>query len=196
MAEDFRKDKDAFAREAYRYRSVMLRLAQLKLGSSDDAEDAVDETIIRAADRAEQLRDISRMEYWLRRILLNRCNEIIRSRKQHASMEEVEPYTGDPSDTSDPAGQAELVEQIERILDLMLFIEPEEHSEVLVLYYYQKKSYEDMAEELGVPVGTVKSRLNRARETLQASMKREGITLADLEKIKDLSRWPEIRFGY
>jgi len=189
----------AFAEEVYRYRTALHRLASARLRDSDAAEDVVAESLIRAVTHRKQLQDPARIAGWLRRIVVNGCNEVLRGRGPYvsmASMEELNLYTEDPHDTSDPASQAELVEQIERILDLMLFMEPEEHGEILLSYYYLKMSYEEMAAELTVPVGTVKSRLNRARESLQAAMQREGITLSDLEKIRDLSRWPEIRFGY
>lgn len=195
MGEDTRnQDKNAFLEAAYRHRERLIQIARYKLGSLDDAEDAVNEAILRAAAKRHQLRDSSKLAFWLARIVVNQCNDMIRKRRGDASLDDLEPYLQDTIDTSNPAAHVELIDQIEGILDEMLFIEPEEFAEVLVLFFYQKLSYKEIGERLGVPVGTVKSRLTRARDVLQQRLRNKGVTVKDLDRIQDLSRWPEIRF--
>ncbi|MCK4906159.1 MAG: sigma-70 family RNA polymerase sigma factor [Spirochaetes bacterium] len=190
---EFGQEEKQFIEAAYIYKARLIKIASMKLGNADDAEDAVDEAILKASVKHDQLKDYDKMASWIIRVVINHCNDILRKKKNDTQIENVESVLSDIHVYSNPVNRTELIEQIERVLDLMLFIEPEEYSEVLTLYYYQKQTYEDMSNILSVPIGTVKSRLNRARDTLLQQMNQEGITLDDLEQIKDLSRWPDIR---
>jgi RNA polymerase sigma-70 factor (ECF subfamily) len=77
---------------------------------------------------------------------------------------------------------------------LYLTVEPVEYAEVLILYYYRRFSYEEIASETDTPIGTVKSRLNRAKDALISRVKAEGINLEEMKILKTISEWPSIRF--
>lgn len=186
---------EAFAREAYRFKPQLLRLAAWLLHDEDAAEDAVEDAILQGLAKQEQLADPSRLGGWLARIVYNRCLNQKRRFRSDTPLDSVAPFLQDLRSGRNPAERTLLVEQMEKVLDGMLFLEPPEYSEVLVLYYYQKRTYEEISAELEIPVGTVKSRLNRGRELLQQQLVQDGISLQDLEQIKDLARWPDIRLG-
>ncbi|MCP4131217.1 MAG: RNA polymerase sigma factor [bacterium] len=189
----FETENDFFEM-VYPLKEKLLLTAKIKLRDFYEAEDAVSEAIMKACQKRNQLRNKEKLYSWLLRILINHCNDIFRIKRQQGySIEDVEetPETRDSLDT--PGYRYELEQEIERVLDIMLTLEPEEHREVVILYYYRKFSYEQIAETLEIPEGTVKSRMNRARSTLEKAFEKANIKKEDLEFVRDLAQWPGIR---
>jgi RNA polymerase sigma-70 factor (ECF subfamily) len=193
MPDYFSSDSD-FLEKAHQFHPKLLNLARIKLFDLYDPEDAVSEALLKACGKRGQLRDREKLYWWLKRIVINYCNDILRQKLKDLKLRDSVESEQAPDDRG-PAMLERLVlaQDIERILDIMLTLEPEEYSEVVILYYYRKFNYEQISESLDVPVGTVKSRLNRARKSLKEALNETNIGREDLERVRDISRWPDIK---
>ena len=158
-----------------RFRADLVNQSLAFLGNQADAEDVAQESLCQAFQELNQLQDPKKLGAWLRSI--NRCNalDLLRKRSreklrsggtgfaEQAVAPETTP-TGSNLEQSKRRGKLELVA---RAVDAL----PELHREVVVLRYWEKKSYEELAQCLGVPIGTIKSRLARADALLVARLK-------------------------
>ncbi len=139
------------------------RLAGLFLGNTQDAEDATQDALMRAWRSATSLRDPARFDAWFDRILVNACRDRLRRRGRIRFI----GIEGESSLASaDPFG--ELLERDDVLRRLTAL--DDDLRLVVVLHYWGDLRLEDLAERVGWPVGTVKSRLNRALAKM-----REGI---------------------
>lgn len=151
----------------------LYRLAVSLLRDPDEADDVVQETYIRAWDRRGDLRDPDRVVPYLARIARNAARDRLRWwtrwRGPGGPGGRLEPVVADTAAAADHRlVQAELGADIERALRGM----SEKHRAVLILREVEDMTYEEMAELLGVPVGTVESRLSRARAQLARKLRR------------------------
>ena len=152
-----RGDKAAFER-LFRQHSVSLyRVARGILQPESDIEDAIQETVLKAYQGIGNLRNVQFFKTWLIKILINECNNILRVSKRTVSLVEMEPATED-----NQYDNLELFSVVQS-LDYDLRI-------VTLLFYYEDLSQKDIAEILGIPTGTVSSRLSRSREKLRAAL--------------------------
>ncbi|MFH0939525.1 MAG: RNA polymerase sigma factor [Planctomycetota bacterium] len=140
-----------------RFRADLINQAFLILGSQQDAEDVAQETLCKAFIDLPQLRDPSKLSIWLRQI--NRFNAIS-MRRQRIRRKEERLATGAMNALEDEVGDASSPseEMVMQAVDAL----PESFREVVVLRYWEKFSTEDIAVRLGIPTGTVRSRLTRA----------------------------------
>lgn len=140
---------------------MALAEARRTLGHSETAEDAAQESVIRAWRRADTCRDPARPEPWLRAIARR---EALRALTRSAVEREREL-------TDDLAGE-DPVDPIDSAVDLRRALAqltmPER--EVIVRHYWQDKRCEEIAHELACPLGTVKVRLHRGRNKLRAAL--------------------------
>lgn len=148
-------DSEAFGRLVVKYQRAAYGHALALLGQSEDARDAVQDSFL-AAFRALRRKDPDRSFFpWLYVILRNRCFSILRSRR-----------TAQPLDESCiPAADASPSDDTIAVRRALSRVSPE-HREVLVLKYIDGRRYREMAEMLGIPIGTVTSRLHAARRRL------------------------------
>jgi len=138
--------------------------AQLILADRDLAEDAVQETLIIAWRRLRVLRDPDRFDAWIHRILVRCVYRVSRSeRSQTARWTLVAP---DHRSTPGPARDLEDRDAIDRAFRRLKI----EHRAVLVAHHYLGLSDDEAADMLGVPAGTVKSRLHRANAAMRAEL--------------------------
>lgn len=145
------------------------RYARSLLRNSADAEDLVQEALARAVSRADTFKAGTNLRAWLFTILHNVHVNQVRSR---ASRPDEVPVEAVESRLVTPARQEERVElrDMARALDDL----PVEQRQVLLLVALEGLKYEEVAETLGVPIGTVMSRLSRAREAVRAKLSNEG----------------------
>jgi RNA polymerase sigma-70 factor (ECF subfamily) len=130
----------------------------LVTGSLEDAEDAVQEAFARASTRWGRLRAYDAPEAWVRRVALNLAtNGLRRARRHLAALARLRTVTAEPA----PATDRLVIEAGLRRLPLR-------HRQVLVLHYGADLPIDEVARQLRVPSGTVKSRLARARAALGA----------------------------
>lgn len=161
----------SFESEALPHLDTLYRVALRLTGEPAAAEDLVQETMLRALKAWGSFRPGSNARAWLVTILRNQFVNSWRSAKRSPAGVDVDaiPEPADPKDP-DPEGRffRELVdEEVLRAVDDL----PTEFREVLVLSDMENLPYAEIAESLGIPVGTVKSRLFRARRILQGQLR-------------------------
>jgi RNA polymerase sigma-70 factor (ECF subfamily) len=140
------------------------RLAGLILGDALEAEDAVQDALLRAWRSAASLRDVDGFQAWFDRILVNGCRDRLRRRRTVRFIPLDASH--DPSASGDPFRA--IVERDALLMGLRA-LNPDERV-VVVLHYWGDLRLEDIATRLGAPLGTVKSRLHRARATLRSRL--------------------------
>ncbi len=139
------------------------RLAGLLLGNAADAEDATQEAMLRAWHSAASLRDPSRVDAWLDGILVNVCRDRMRRRQLVRFIVLDDGATGPALDPFQAVVDRDEVARAMRGLDADQRI-------VVVLHYWAGVTLEGVADRLGWPLGTVKSRLHRALQQMRASL--------------------------
>lgn len=165
-------DPNAFSALVNRYALTLTRLASSMLSTDADAEDVVQETFIGALRRMPSFEGRSSVKTWLTRILLNRIAKLYRSKRvrRSASIDAMLDDGAQPGAASSKRlSVASATGSVDSRVDVgqMLDALTPEHREVLVLRELQGLSYEEIAQTLGVPRGTVESRLHRARHQLK-----------------------------
>ena len=159
-----RGDHDAFTELARGAATPLDRAARLILRDPELARDAVQEALIRAWRDLRGLRDPNRFDAWLRRLTVNACLDIARQRKRRVIEVELDSIDGPiVGDAAGDLGDREIVDAAMRRLD-------EPSRAIVVLHYYLGLPLTEVAVTLGVPTGTVKSRLHRALGEMRASV--------------------------
>jgi RNA polymerase sigma factor (sigma-70 family) len=138
------------------------RFARTITFNREDADDLVQAAVERAIGRSEQWEPGTRLDSWLFRIMKNAWIDEMRSRTRRAELFSPEEAGENVGDDSADAHQHRLA--IQKAVSLL----SEEHRMVVGLVMVDGLSYKEAAEVLEVPVGTLTSRLARAREALQA----------------------------
>jgi RNA polymerase sigma-70 factor (ECF subfamily) len=143
----------------------VLRLCRALLGNDADAQDAAQEVFLRAFAKLATFDGNSRLSTWLYRLAMNHCLNERKARARRARRLDCE-RAGEPVDDSrSPIERAAAVEARERVDGLLAALSPD-HRAVLVLRELEGLTYAAIAEVLEIPIGTVMSRLARARERL------------------------------
>jgi RNA polymerase sigma-70 factor (ECF subfamily) len=156
-----RGDQEAFAALVERHRARLFTLAARTLGSRTDAEDVVQEALVRAWRSLPRFRGGSRFSTWLYRITVN-CAHDAASRRRPEPAEAV----AEREDPRDRIVEAELSGALQQALDRL----EEPYRVAVVMYDVLGCSYAEIAEATGVPEGTVKSRIFRGRRDLAAAL--------------------------
>lgn len=166
LVQSFRQGRDeAFNRLMERHERRVYNLAYRMLGNADDARDATQETFLACFRHLSRFRGDSAFSTWLHRIAVNACYDALRRRRDATSLEQL-PV--EPMPISDHADGAATAIDIQRAL---LEVPPDFRA-VIVMHELQDLPLEDIAATLGVPVGTVKSRLHRGRVALGRALTR------------------------
>jgi len=153
-------DVDAFEELVRRYQTSIYRVALRKLGSPADAQDAVQETFVRAWRALPRFRHDSAISTWLYRIVTRRALDRIASRRSTGTLNEVEAEAG-----PDPAQAAEHQERLRAIRRAIAKLPPDQRA-ALVLREFEGLSYQEVAQVLGASVPAIKTRIHRARLTI------------------------------
>lgn len=161
-------DRDAFAEIVRRHQQAVFNAAYHVLGNVHDAEDAAQETFIRAYQFFEGF-DINRpLAPWLKRIAVNVCLNRLEGYKPASSLDDELAPAPDP----DPSPEAQAVDRdrSERIRSELSRLPPR-YRLVIELRHFQDLSYEQIAKELKRPLSDIKSDLFRARKLLAERLK-------------------------
>lgn len=142
--------------------------ARLILRDPDLARDAVQDATLRAWRNLRGLRDPGRFEAWLHRLTVNACLDLARKRRGRSFEVELTPLHDAP--TPDPTSRVADTLYVERMLSA---VDPDQRA-VVVLHFYLDLTLPETAAALGVPVGTAKSRLNRALDRLRITVAAEN----------------------
>ena len=167
-----RGDRDAFTALVLQFGDRLYSVAYRILRDASRAEDAVQQTFLTAWRELNRLRDDDRLEAWLYRLLVNACYAEARHTKrwQPGLRLITDAYFGPTTDDSHLT--VELRDQLERAFRRLTL----EQRAVLVFHHYLDLTMVEVADRLGIPVGTVKSRLHHATAALRASVDADART--------------------
>jgi len=146
-----------FESQISHYRGMVYGLAYQMLGNADDARDAAQEALLLAWTRRDQLRDGSSFAGWLRQIAVNVCKMALRSRRSAETITETTAISRDDADAT----------QLKIVVEQALSRLPDDYRLALTLFYLREYSLQEIADFLGVPETTIKSRLRNARSRMQ-----------------------------
>ena len=141
------------------------RYARALMRTSDRADDLVQDTLVRALAKLHLWQPGTDMRAWLFTIMHHQSVNTVRREAREMAMVDIEDISPKLAATTDPTARRQLVE-----LDRALARLPVEQREVLLLVGLEGMPYESAARILDVPIGTVRSRLSRGRETLRKLM--------------------------
>ncbi|MBQ3124000.1 MAG: sigma-70 family RNA polymerase sigma factor [Clostridia bacterium] len=169
-------DRDAFTEIMQKHQNLVFGMAYNILSDYQDAEDAAQDTFIKAYKSISSFKGDSAFTTWLYVICRNSCNDILRKRQKHSVVTSIDtddtddgPIKEIKSDAPTPEEKVELSETQALVREAINSLKPE-YKEVLVLSDIQQLSYDEVSAILKIPNGTVKSRLNRARNALRKKL--------------------------
>ncbi|MDP4091418.1 MAG: sigma-70 family RNA polymerase sigma factor [Bacillota bacterium] len=155
-------DKCAFERLIGAHEFSLYVVARGMLSDKSDIEDAFQETVLKAYNGLEHLRKVEFFKTWIIRIMINECRNILRKNRKVIYIEDssfIEPVFHEDNNRLEIL---EIVNSLERDLRL-----------VTILYYYEDIPQKEIADLLGIPQGTVRSRLSRAKDRLRQMLAAE-----------------------
>lgn len=165
-----RGDTEAFTPLVQRYQRTIFNLAYRMLGDYDDAAEVSQEAFLSAYRSIGSFRGDASFSTWLYRIAVNHANTRRKSagvwQQRTAPIESIEPPSDGGADPANAVARNELRQQVQAALNELT---PEDAS-IILLRDLQDVPYEEVAQVLGIPIGTVKSRLHRARRALKARL--------------------------
>jgi RNA polymerase sigma-70 factor (ECF subfamily) len=144
------------------------RYARALTRATDRADDLVQETLVRALTKGHLWQPGTDFRAWLFTIMHNQYVNMVRRQARETTTVDLEHLSSTLAATTDPTSSWQL-----RELDRALARLPDEQREVILLIGLEGVAYETAAQILGLPIGTVRSRLSRGRETLRQMMGRQ-----------------------
>lgn len=173
-------DANAFETLVLEYEKNVYNIALRMTGNSEDAADMTQEAFIKAYNSLQSFRGDSKFSVWLYRIVSNVCLDFLRSKNRRPTVSlSVEDDDGEDAqlDVADESQSPELLldrkltrDSVRRGLDSL----PPDYRQILLLREIQGLSYDEIAQALSLEVGTVKSRIFRARKRLCAFLIDDG----------------------
>jgi RNA polymerase sigma-70 factor (ECF subfamily) len=181
-----RGDPRAFADLLERYRHRIMHLVRCRIGARDPwAEDVAQDVFVQVHRKAGTFEGRSSVKTWLFSVAINVCRE--HQRRERRASATAPPRDGDEPLLEVPDGALGPLEQLERDERAALVREALEelgptHRTVLFLRDHEDMTYEQIAAALGVPVGTVRSRLHNGRALLAEALARRARTVRGLAR--------------
>jgi RNA polymerase sigma-70 factor (ECF subfamily) len=160
-----RGDQAAFAVLVRRHERRVYGLALRMLGREEDARDAAQDAFVSCYRNLRNFRGDAAFSTWLHRIAVNACYDALRKRREVLGIEDAP----EPPPSPDHGDATAAAIDVRRALLLV----PQEFRAVVVMHDLQDMGYDQIAEALDVPVGTVKSRLHRGRIALGEALSGE-----------------------
>jgi len=152
--------------------AMLYRYAYRLSGSASDAEDLTQQTFLTAQSKIGQLRDPTHAKGWLCAVLRNQYLKSKRS--AHARLMTTLDHFPEPSDPT-----AENLSFDSEELQSAINEMPEEFRTPIILFYFEEFSYQQIADQMGVPIGTIMSRLARAKASLRGRLSAREPALMD-----------------
>ena len=180
-----RGDKQAFEALVRRHMSDAFYVAYGYVGNAEDARDLSQDAFIRAYQARARFDETRPFYPWLYRILKNHCLNFVTRGRRHVSLDDENEHR----EIASPA--ATVLEDMEdnerrRLVRAAIDRLSEDHREIIVLKNFKEHSYREIADLLGIPIGTVMSRLFYARQALRTvieEMERGGTTDANVREV-------------
>lgn len=166
-ASSSRMDERQFEALYEKYANDVLRVSYFYLGDRQKAEDVTQDVFVRLLTHTPELIP-GREKAWLLKVALNRCRDLWRAAwvKRVVLGSPAMELTPAPGNLDDRLEKQELMQAIHRL--------PTDFREVILLHYYQGYGIAEIAAMLGVPEGTISSRLSRGRKKLEDILKERG----------------------
>jgi len=173
-------DTGSFGELMQRHQDRVFNTVYRMVGVHEDACDLTQEAFLNAWRGLRRFRGGAKFSTWMYRIALNAAYTGLRRRAARPPMARLETTGGDarglrrpaPDSRNDPVEAAEMREEAQLIRRTLMELREEERA-IIVLRDIEERNYEEIAEILECPRGTVKSRLHRARETLRRRLARK-----------------------
>lgn len=151
-------DALTFQAEVRRIEKLMYRVSMSYLSDVEDAADAVQDTLAKAWEKRNILSRPEQFKPWVMRILVNQCKDVLRKRRRRSFYPlEEDTASSDPSVPQPP------------VMEAIQALKPELRT-VMVLHYVDGHAVQEIASSLGVPLGTVKTRMRSARKRLKQTL--------------------------
>ena len=170
-----RGDISAYNQIVYRYKDRLLNFIYRFLNDLDRSEDLVQDTLLKLYTHKDSYREIAKFSTWLYTIAANLARTELRKLKRRKTFSVTELSYEDrefiiSSTDADPSDE-HLSKNFEKNVQQALLELPDDFKTIIILRDIQELSYEDISKILDVPLGTVKSRINRARQQLKSKLK-------------------------
>jgi RNA polymerase sigma-70 factor (ECF subfamily) len=159
-------DRSAFGVLMERHERRIYNLALRMTGREEDARDATQDAFLTALRKISSFRGEAAFTTWLHRVAVNACYDLLRKRARSPLLDQLPEHEPEPPPSADHADGTDLAVDVQRALLEV----PEDFRAAMILHDVQDLPYEEVATILGVPVGTVKSRLHRGRVALARAM--------------------------
>ena len=168
-------DENAYIVLVNRYKDKLINFIYHYLKDSESAEDVVQETMIKLYQKKHYYKEIAKFSTWLYTIAKNLANTELRKRKNR-KITLLSHFSNDDKTYEIPSDDLEIGQQVQtdvvnEIIKNAVNQLSEKFKTVIILRDIQEISYEEISEIIGIPIGTVKSRINRARLQLQVELK-------------------------
>ena len=173
-------DQGAFAALTDRYGPSVLGVVFRMVHNREDAEDIVQESFVKAFNALESFNKKFSFSTWLYKIATNHSIDYLRKKRLKLSSIDARIQTKDgevrrqiPDSTHNPEDHL-LAHEVRTSVEKAIKALPEKYRAVIILRHTQEKSYEEIADILSLPMGTIKARIFRAREMLKITLRRKG----------------------
>lgn len=174
------RDERAYRELIRRYQTAVVNLAWRMTGNVEDAAEVSQETFIRVLRSLSTYDPERPFRTWLFKIASNLALDLLRRRKRRPiAIEDLGDEEGpgfEPVDPGPGPDEGLRIDRSDARFEGLVRELPESYQAILFLRYKQEFSYEEIAETLGIPLGTVKVRLHRAHETLRRKLLARGTT--------------------
>jgi RNA polymerase sigma-70 factor (ECF subfamily) len=178
VARSIRGDSDSFNELILRWERPIYVLAYRTIGREEDARDVCQETFLRAFRALPGFRGQAKFSSWLYRIALNLCRDWMRRERRAPVLqfpEDVDPIeqavAAEPSESiEDLVARKDLTRVVERVMARL----PEEQRTAIVLKEYHGLTFQEIADIVGCPLSTVKTRLYQGLTVLRRELAKEG----------------------
>jgi RNA polymerase sigma-70 factor (ECF subfamily) len=179
------RDQKAYAELMERYRESIYYMLLKMVSNPNDAEDLTIEAFGKAFSRLNQYKPNYAFSTWMFKIASNNCIDFIRKERKKRTMsidtgmqnKDGEDVTFDiESDVRDPEEEMVRFERMKKMREVVEELKPR-YKQLVILRYFKEYSYDEISQELDLPLGTVKAQLFRARDFLNTLMKNTKDTI-------------------
>ncbi len=157
------KDREAFEKIINKYSKKLYVIAKSKVGSDEDAKDIVQNTLIQAYLSIHKLKDLSKFNAWITKILINNCKKLYKSKKiklvSYDKIEENNSYFKTEEDISN-------LNENQSFYDLISFLEEKDRL-IITMYYLNEYTTKDISEILKINESTLRSRISKIKEKIR-----------------------------
>lgn len=184
-------DVDSFNQLVIRWERPIYALAYRVIGREEDARDVVQETFLRAFRSIGGFKGQAKFSSWIYRIALNLCRDWIRKKKRTPVMQAPEGV--DVIEMAADVGPTESIEDLvarkamSEVVARAMAVLPDEQRTALILKEYQGLTFQEIADLLGCPLSTVKTRLYQGLLVVRRELEKQGIPVKPAARAV---RWP------